>query len=405
MANKPLKVVHVTHIPFALMFLKGQISYLKSQGVEVHVISSPEDGLQQFADENHVPAHGVKISRSISPLTDLKSVFALRRVLRQLKPDVFVAHQSKAGIVGMVASLLAFCPVRIYHNHGATVFISHGLQKKILRLCEFLSCRLATGVLCVSDSVAQKFVNAGICPATKIKTILKGSIDGIDAAERFNPARFDAAARSATRRSLGIPDDALVLGFVARIAPAKGISELFGAWQSLRDKYPKAHLLIVGDFDLRDKVPSEVEAALRSDERIHLPGFRRDTETYYAVMDIMVFPSHHEGFGVVLLEAAAMGLPIVATRVQGIINAVDDGQTGLLVEARNAPELAEATRRYLDDPELRKKHGQAGRERALRDFAPEPIRRALYEEYLAAAGQPAPASLTQPTVSPESTAS
>lgn len=366
------------------MFLEGQIDYVQARGFEVHVICSPDHELQQFAERNHLMAHGVRISRKLSPLQDLKSVWNICRVLRQIRPDVLVAHMSKAGLLGIIAGRLSGNRVRIYHNHGMALFALYGWRRWMLERCERLTCRLATKVLSVSESQRDQIVAAGICPRDKIKSILAGSIDGIDAIERFNPSRFDAQTKATLRQACSIPAGALVIGFVGRMLPDKGVAELVTTWKTLRESYPSAQLLVLGDFDLRQDLLPETKNALQNDPRIHLTGFVKEPAPYYSLMDLVVLPSYHEGFGLVLLESAAMGLPTVASRIPGIVNAVKDGETGTLVEPRDPRALTEAIRAYLDDPNLRRRHGQAGRDRALRAFKQQPIRDALYQEYLAA---------------------
>jgi lipopolysaccharide/colanic/teichoic acid biosynthesis glycosyltransferase len=141
-------------------------------------------------------------------------------------------------------------------------------------------------------------------------------------------------------------------------------------------------LLIVGSFESQDPIPAETEVMLREDPRIHLAGRVDDTSNLYAAMDILALPSYREGFGLVAVEAAAMAVPVVATRVPGCIDAVEDGVTGTLVPAYDGVALREAISRYLKDSELRRAHGQAGRARVERDFQPEAIWEALHVEYV-----------------------
>src|SRR5262249_32205831 len=139
---------------------------------------------------------------------------------------------------------------------------------------------------------------------------------------------------------------------------------------------------LVGPFEQRDPLLPEDERLLRTDPRIHLAGLRTDIAEHLAGMDIFVLPSYREGFGVSNIEAAAMALPVVSTLILGCVESVRDGETGTLVPPRDAAALAAAIGMYCDDPELRRTHGQAGRERVLRDFRPETIWEGLHEEYI-----------------------
>jgi glycosyltransferase involved in cell wall biosynthesis len=174
----------------------------------------------------------------------------------------------------------------------------------------------------------------------------------------------------------------MVLGFVGRIVRDKGMKELAEAWLTLRESFPSLHLLLVGPFEPEDRVSTEVEELFRNDPRIHLSGDVDDVSPCYAAMDVCALPSYREGLGVVLIEAAAMKLPVVATQIPGCVDAVIDGTTGALVPPRNAKALAEAIAAYLGDPELCRAHGLAGRQRALDEFRQEAIWQAMYEEYV-----------------------
>jgi glycosyltransferase involved in cell wall biosynthesis len=165
----------------------------------------------------------------------------------------------------------------------------------------------------------------------------------------------------------------------------KGLVELAAAWQRLRGEFPQLHWLLVGPLEPQDPLPPATMAALADDPRVHLAGQELEMDNmpaWYGAMDLVALPSYREGFGVVLLEAAAMGLPAVATQIPGCRDAVKDGETGTLVPPRDAPALAAAVGAYLRDPDRRRRHGQAGRARALRDFRPEAMRAALFAEYV-----------------------
>ena len=256
-----------------------------------------------------------------------------------------------------------------------------GLRRILLRATEWVSCRLAHRVLCVSHSVRSEAVGAGLCPAEKIKVLAGGSGNGVDSAGRFSPDLLQPSLRLETRLRFGIPERALVIGFVGRVVRDKGIVELVQAWGELRSTFPDVHLLIVGPFEPQDPVPPEIQTALQQDDRIHLAGMDWNTPPLYMAMDIVVLPTYREGFPNVPLEAAAMGLPVVATRIPGCVDAVVHGVTGTLVEVKNAAALREAITSYLEDDLLRKEHGRAGRERVLRDFRQEVIWAELLEAY------------------------
>jgi glycosyltransferase involved in cell wall biosynthesis len=183
------------------------------------------------------------------------------------------------------------------------------------------------------------------------------------------------------RRAIGIPEDALVIGFVGRIVFEKGVTELLAAWTRLRSVHTFMHLILVGPFEKQDPIPAEARTQIAEDPSIHWLGENRDMPPIYATMDLLVLPSYREGLGMALLEAAAMGLPVIATDIPGCVDAVQDGITGTLVPPHDAYSLADAISRYVVNPALRQRHGNSGRTRVLRSFDQEAIWAATYAEY------------------------
>jgi glycosyltransferase involved in cell wall biosynthesis len=388
-------ILHVTTVPMTLAFLRGQVGYMKSRGFDVHAASSPGPDLDRFAEQERAPVSAVRLERRITPWADLVALAGLVRIVRRVRPTVAHAHTPKGGLLGMIAATLARVPIRIYHMRGLPLVAAGGARRRLLWWTERIACTLAHQVLCVSHSLRDTAIHEGLCEPARIRVLAGGSGNGVDAERRFNPGRVPRGARSATRAKLGVGESAAVIGFVGRIVRDKGIVELADAWTRIRDDFPDAHLMLVGPFEPQDPVPAGTEAELRGDARVHLVGEDWNTPPLYAAMDLVVLPTYREGFPNVPLEAAAMGLPVVATRIPGCVDAVEDGVTGTLVRPRDALDLARALRAYLEDPALGRRHGVAGRERVSKEFRQEVIWESLYLEYvrlLASRGIPAPAS-------------
>lgn len=366
----------------ALGFFTGQIGYMKARGFKIQAISSPGVDLKKFAEREQVAAHAVEMPRRITPLRDLVAIFQLWRTLHRIRPAIVHAHTPKGGLLGTVAAWLARVPVRIYHMHGLPFTTANGCKRLLLRWSERVACLLTHQVFCVSRSVREVALAESLCRPEKIKVLLRGSINGVDAGDQFNPEKVGGHARKDVRSKYGIPVDDQVVGFVGRVVRDKGLAELAAAWRILREESPALHLLVVGPFEPQDPVPPQVEALLRGDPRIHLTGMVDNTPPLYTAMDIVALPTYREGFPNIPLEAAAMALPVVATRIPGCVDAVEDGVTGTLVPPRDAAALAKAIHMYLEDPALRRTHGLAGRKRVLRDFRPEAMWEALHQEYV-----------------------
>jgi glycosyltransferase involved in cell wall biosynthesis len=374
------KLVHITTVPESLGFVAGQIDWLKTRGWEVHAISSPGDLLDRFGAQHDIPVYGVPMARAITPFADMRSIGEVSRLLTRLAPDIVHSHTPKGGMIGMMAARAAHVPHKVYQMRGLLTLTASGKRKALLAAAETMTCGLADVVICQSRSLRKIAVDEGLVESARATVLLSGS-NGVDS-ERFDATKFD---RDALRESHGIPQDAVVAGFVGRLVGDKGIVELAEAWSRVSNRLPNAHLLVVGPFEERDPVPAKTRRQLENDPRVHMVGFTHDTAPFYAMMDVLMLPSYREGFPNVPLEAAAMGLPVIATDVIGCIDAVQHGVTGTLVPPRDTQLLEFALEDYLSDPELRRRHGDAGRARILRDFAPENIWEAglqLYQSLL-----------------------
>ena len=362
-------------------FMGGHLRLLRDSGFETHTVATPHEKFDKFAAETGATPHGIPIARPIAPLADIVALCRLVALFLRWRPTLVHAHMPKGGLLGMIAAWLTRVPVRIYTIHGLIYVTRTGWRRKLLRFSERISCRLAHRVLAVSPSLRELIISEKVCPAQKILVINHGSICGVNA-EVFNPTPENRAASRTVLRELGIPDDALVLGFVGRIVYDKGVSVLMDAWRELREAFPTLHLLLVGEFEDHQPLEASLLRSIEDDPRVHVTGWRDNPAPDVAAMTVMALPSFREGFGLALIEAAAMEVATVASRIPGCVDAVVENETGLLVEPHDAPALAAAVGRLLENEPLRRRLGKAGRQRILSCFRPEDIYAGHVAEYL-----------------------
>lgn len=315
----------------------------------------------------------VRIKREISIGRDLLALWALWRLFRS--EDFACVHSisPKAGLLAMLAARAAGVPLRLHTFTGQVWATRSGTARAFLKALDRLLAACATQVFADSRSQCEFLVAQGIVRAPKIAVLGAGSLSGVDTA-RF---RADPAARARVRTELGIDRQSPLLLYVGRMKREKGIAELLQAFQRLRGAFPATHLLFVGpDEDLLFAKPGALD-----DPHIHVVGYTNHVEHYMAAADLLCLPSHREGFGSVIIEAAACGVPAVASRIYGLTDSIIEGETGLLHPVGDSAALHDAIARLLADPELLSRMADAARARAQRDFGVESITGAWVDYY------------------------
>jgi glycosyltransferase involved in cell wall biosynthesis len=380
--TKPIRIVLISTAPEAIIsFLTEQIRSLAARGYEVHTISSP--GIERFPGHENLESyhHETLMRRPMRPVEDILSLYGLWQLLRRIRPALVQTHTPKAGLLGMIAAWLAGVPIRIYTVNGLPSRVQAFWGRVVLAVTERLACALATEVLCVSRSARRILIGSGVCVRSKCRVLGDGGSHGVDTL-KFSPAVHGAASRATVRMRYGIPADALVLGYIGRIVPAKGINELAVAWGMLRDTFPQVRLLLCGYAEPDHPMDPTLLQRLRTDPRVHFTSGRvADMPPIFAALDINVLPTYCEGLPNVVLEASAMTVPTVATRVPGCVDTIRDGITGVLVNPKD-PEALEVALRYLvENPKSRERMGIAARIFVSRRFQEGRISELLLTRY------------------------
>jgi glycosyltransferase involved in cell wall biosynthesis len=381
MSGSRISVLHAVTDSLSTVLMRGQLNYLRTNGFDPALLSSPGERLEQISAEEGYPVFGVAMRRGISPGRDLRSLFEIWRLLRRIKPVICNSGTPKAGLLVGLAAWLTRVPCRVYTLRGLRLETATGVKRMILTITEKMACFSAHRVVCVSASLRERAIALGLVARAKTVLLGAGSSNGVDPS-RFEPTPERVALASALRQDMGIRPHQPVIGFAGRLTRDKGIPELVAAFQSLRNELPEAILLLVGDYEAGDPVPDNIKDVIESEPGIHRVGFTRQIELYYLTMDVFVLPTHREGFPNTVLEAQAAERPVVTTRATGAVDSIDDSITGLVVPVGDSIALAEALKRLLTDRSLAVQFGQTGRCRVLREFAQERVWSALADEYM-----------------------
>ncbi len=309
---------------------------------------------------NDTRVNGVKIVqvpfllRRISPLNDVRALYDLVRIIRSEKPDVVHTHTSKAGILGRIAAKIARVPLIIHTPHGHVFYGHFGpVLSKIFLWIERLFASLTDRVVVLTDGEGQDYTNLNVYPEEKIVKIHSG----VDI-DKFALSPVSAVEK---KRSLGLNQNGLVVGFIGWLMPIKGPMHLLKAMEDVWQVHDDTILVFIGKGDL--DVDLRTEALKTSaNGRVNFLGWRSDIDEIMPLFDIFVLPSLNEGMGRVLVEAMAAGKPVVASNVGGIPDLVQHEHNGLLVPPGDEKALAAAIRQLINDPEKAKLMGRRGRQ-------------------------------------------
>ena len=296
------------------------------------------------------------LGREVAPLADLTALAELVRLIRREQPAIVHTHTSKAGFIGRLAAVIARAPAVIHQPHGHIFYGYYSPRRTaVFTALERQAARWTDRIITLTDRGAQEHLARGIGRAEQYVAVPSG----VPTAE----LRAAAPPRGEARARLGLDPEAFIVVGLGRLVPIKGFDLLARALPALIAQIPSARVLLVGDGAERAHLGA-IAASMGVAERLRMTGETTDVASYLAAADVVAVPSRNEGMGRVIVEAMALGLPVVATAVGGIPDVVTDGECGRLVEPEDVDALAAALIELGRDPALRRKLGEAAVRRA-----------------------------------------
>lgn len=351
-------IVGIT-IPGSVGLLEGQLSYFKEQGFDTYLMAPKGEWSLWYCEMENCKLLEIDIEREISLLADFKTLFQIIRILKNIKPDVVNFGTPKISLLGLLAAKYCGIERRIFTCRGFRFEHEKGFLKWLLKRMDTITSFCAHKIICISPSVKELGVKENIFNENKCVIINKGSSNGIDLT-KFNPSLVSPEAKGQLKQQLKINKDDFVYGFLGRIIDRKGINELYEAFCELYVKNKNIKLLIVGPFDKSQIKDKNLFEKMSDHPGIVVPGRTDEVPLFLSIMDIFVLPAWWEGFGNVLVQAAAMGVPVISTFGTGTRDAVSDGYNGILVPVKNIPNLTNTMEELYVNDSKRKTLGSNG---------------------------------------------
>lgn len=334
--------------------LRGQLKAFKEKGYDTYLLAPDSQRVKNFCNQEGCTHLHVDIEREISLISDLKVLFKIISIFREVRPDVINLGTPKVSLLGMIAGWLVGVKKRIYTCRGFRFEHEQGFKKKILVRMEKITSALAHQVVAISPSVQQFGIEQSIFSMEKSLVINKGSSNGLDLS-LFDKTKISPVTLVDLKESLGLRDTNFIFGFVGRLVDRKGLRELHKAFSELYTQDPELRLLMVGPFEesqIRDK---SIIDDLQNHPGILLLGRKQQEEIplYLSIMDTFVLPAWWEGFGNVIIQASALGIPVISTYGTGTRDAVSENYSGVLVPIKDSIKLKNAMQEMYVDSALR----------------------------------------------------
>lgn len=365
MQNKK-KICIITTISLTIKsFLIDTMDYLQKNGYEITVICNNDDTLKNILPKGvkYIP---LSMSRGINFKECIVNIFRLIKIFKTEKFDLVQYSTPNASLYASIASYISRVPVRLYCQWGIVYVGFEGIKRKIFKFIEKLVCTLSTQVEPDSFGNLKFSHNEGLYSSNKSTVIWNGSASGVDL-NKFNIKNKEKWKKE-IRTKYNIDKEDFVFGFVGRINKDKGINELLAAYKKINKNFKSSKLMIIGSSDKIEGLDQELYNWSIKNKAVIYCGTTSEVEKYYSAMDTFILPSYREGFGSVVIEAEAMGVPVIVSNIPGPINAMIDGKTGIAVEVKNEHALYNAMNKFIKTPKLVQQLGIEGQVYASENF-------------------------------------
>jgi len=366
MKNFKAKICYVANVDMAVKFLLlNQLNFLKNNDYDIYAVCSAGNLVKDIEKEG-IKVKTIRFKRKISPISDLITLFRLYFYLKEEKFDIVHTHTPKPGLLGQLAAKMAGVPIIINTIHG--FYFSENsslLKRKFFVFIEKIAAKCSDLIFFISEENIKTATEEKICSPDLIK-YLGRDID----MQRFDPKRFSEEFILARKKQFGISPNKKIVGIIARLVEEKGYLELFEAFKKVLEKFPNAVLLVIGpeEPEKKDAINHEVVKNYNIEKNVLFLGRKTNVDELYPLMDVFVLPTHREGIGATILEASAMEKPVIASRIGGCPEAINNKVTGILLPIKDSEKLAEAIIYLLKNPKRAKEMGKKGREKILREF-------------------------------------
>lgn len=377
-----IKLLRITTETYSLrILLKGQLRYMSENGMDVYMSSTPDKHVADMEESQNARFYPLHLSRELTPYKDLIALYHTIRLIRKIKPQIVHTHSPKAGIIGMLAAYICNVPLKMHTVAGLPLMEVTGPKRKLLNFVESLTYWCADWVLPNSQELKQFILDNNLSPdKSKVIVLGNGSSNGIDL-EYFSVNSSLQAESRDFREQHGIGAHDVVLSFMGRLANYKGVNELVKAFQILQQRHNNLKLILIGAPEDLNPLEEVTDSEIVNNQSIIAVGHQNDVRKFLVASDIFVFPSYREGFPQALLQASAMGIPCIATNINGCNEMIEDGKTGILIQPKSTEAIVEACEKLIENRQASERMGMLAQQFVLKNFEQQQLWKAIHTFY------------------------